>query len=508
MMKNRTRCVLVVVATFFIFVGTMGFVVLGFIPFELAPNIDGGAINVTMELPQGYDLDETAALLDEVQSRLKEYPEVVNIVTTLGRISFINQGVNQAQMAIKLTDREYRDKSNVIIAAEMTRRLADIPNADIKVNAASAFGGGGQAPVSFYLQGQNMDRLEELAAGFIEKMHRVPGFINIDKSSRPGKPEITLRPDRKKVSEEGISVYSLALTLRGAVEGIEATKYKDGGNEYDIRVVFKDSALLSYEDLASIPVATPRGPRPISYFADINFTSGFNLVTRVEKFKTITVSSYLLPGFPQGDAQAAINQIAASTDFPLGYKLSWGGNARMLLETMQDMLRVFIIAVILTYMLLAAILESFIQPLLIMATVPLALIGVILIVVLTDTSMNMASMLAVIMLVGIVVNNAILILDYMNQLRREGMSTKEALLVAGPVKRKPILMSNIATILGMLPMALGIGSAGAEMRQAMGIVSIGGILSSTVLTLFMIPAIEYILARKKLKKRIIEETPA
>ncbi|MDR1317173.1 MAG: efflux RND transporter permease subunit [Spirochaetales bacterium] len=508
MMKNRKRCFMVVLVTILIFAGSMAFVVLGFIPFELSPNIDGGLINVNVELPQGYDLDETAAVLDEVQSRLKEYPDVLNLVTTLGRISFINQGVNQAQMQIKLTDREYRDKSNVIIAAEMTRTLADIPNADIKVNASSAFGGGGQAPVSFYLQGQDMDALEELAAGFIEKMHQVPGFINIDKSSRPGKPEITMKPDRKKLSEEGISVYALALTLRGAVEGIEATKYKDAGNEYDIRVVFKDSALLTYEDLASIPVMTPSGPRPISYFADIDFTTGFNLITRVDKFKTITISSYLLPGFPQGSAQTIVNEIAASTNFPTGYKLSWGGNARMLLETMQDMGRVFVIAVVLTYMLLAAILESFVQPLLILATVPLAFIGIIAIILLTNTSMNMASMLAIIMLVGIVVNNAILILDYMNLLRREGLSVKEALIIAGPRKLKPILMSNIATVLGMLPMALAIGSSGAEMRQAMGIVSIGGILSSTVLTLFIIPAIEYIFARKQLKKRVIEETPA
>jgi HAE1 family hydrophobic/amphiphilic exporter-1 len=273
-------------------------------------------------------------------------------------------------------------------------------------------------------------------------------------------------------------------------------------------VVFKDEALLTYEDLASIPVATAHGSRPISYFADTNFTTGFNLVTRVDKFKTITISSYLLPGFVQGDAQNIITGIAESTNFPIGYKMSWGGNARMMAETLTDMQEVFILAVVLTYMLLAAILESFIQPLLILMTVPLALIGVVLIVVFTRTSMNMASMLAVVMLVGIVVNNAILILDYMNQLRREGMSTKEALLIAGPVKLKPILMSNIATILGMLPMALGIGSSGAEMRQSMGIVSIGGILSSTVLTLFMIPAIEYILARKALKKRVIEETHA
>ncbi|MDR3200489.1 MAG: efflux RND transporter permease subunit, partial [Spirochaetales bacterium] len=334
MMKNRKRCALVVFVTFLAFAASLVFPFLGFLSFELSPNIDGGVISVTVELPQGYSLEETGVVLEEVENRLAEYPEVVNILTTLGRISFVNQGVNQAQMTVKLTDRKFREKSNVVLAAEMIRALADIPSANIKANAISGFGGGGQAPITFYLQGQDMDSLEGLAADFMEKMHQVPGFINIDKSSRPGKPEITMKPDRKKLSEEGVSVYALALTLRGAVEGIEATKYKDAGNEYDIRVVFKDSALLTYEDLSSIPVATPNGARPISYFADISFTTGFNLVTRVGKYKTITMSSYLLPGFAQGDAQNEINRIASELHFPTGYKLSWGGNARMLLETM------------------------------------------------------------------------------------------------------------------------------------------------------------------------------
>ena len=507
-LKSRKRCALVVLVTVVVFVFSLGFFALGLVSFEMAPNIDGGLISINVELPLGYSLNETSLVLEEIQKRLREYPEVVNIVTTLGRISYINRGVNQAQVSVKLTDRQYRGRSNMVIAAEMTRRLADIPNADIRVNPASAFGGGGQAPITFYLQGQDMDTLEGIAANFVAQMHEVPGFINIDKSSRPGTPEITMRPDRKKVSEEGISVYTLGLTLRGAVEGIEATKYRDAGNEFDIRVVLKDAALLTYEDLSSIPVATPRGSRPISYFADIGFTAGFNLVTRVDKFKTITITSYLLPDFPQGNAQNAISEIAAKTDFPLGYKLSWGGNARMFGEFLKDILRVIILAVVLTYMVLAAILESFVQPVLILVTVPLALIGIIFIVVLTRTTMNMASMLAVVMLVGIVVNNAILILDHMNQLRRAGTPIKESLLIAGPVKLKPILMSNIATILGMLPMALGIGSSGAEMRQAMGLVSIGGVISSTVLTLFMIPAVEYIISRKKSKTRVIKENPA
>ena len=509
MLGSKKRSIWVIVVILMVFFFTLGLFRMGLVPFDLAPNIDGGLIQINVELPQGYDLETTGAVAEEIQKRVKDYPEVVNVVSTLGMISLINQGVNEAQISVRLTDRQYRERSNMIIAADMTRKLADIPNADIKVNPVSAFGGGGQAPVTFYLQGDDMDTLEGIASKFIADMNKVHGFINIDKSSRPGVPEITMRPDRKKLSEEGISVYTLGLTLRGAVDGIQAAKYRDAGYEYDITVVFRDDAKLSYEDLTSIPVATPHGPRPMSYFADIKFTSSYHTITRVAKLKTITITSYLLPDFPLGSAQNAIREIAAKTAFPLGYGMSWGGNARMFGDFLKDIFRVFIIATVLTFMVLCAILEGFIQPLMIMVTLPLGLIGVILILIVFNTAMNMSSMLAVVMLVGIVNNNAILILDYMNLLRREKATPiKEALIIAGGVKLKPILMSNLAAILGMLPMAMGLGSSGAEMRQSMGLVSIGGILSSLVLTLWMIPAMQYLIARKKSETPAKEEIPA
>jgi HAE1 family hydrophobic/amphiphilic exporter-1 len=181
-----------------------------------------------------------------------------------------------------------------------------------------------------------------------------------------------------------------------------------------------------------------------------------------------------------------------AVELPEGYSLDQAGATKMMTENMIDMATAFIIAILLTYMILAAILESLIQPLFILSTVPLSIIGIVFICFVTGTVINVVSMVGIIMLVGIVVNNAILILDYYSQLRKKGMDVKEALLEACPVKLKAILMSNIAIILGMVPMALGIGSSGAEMRQPMGMVIIGGILSSMVLTLLLIPALEYL----------------
>jgi HAE1 family hydrophobic/amphiphilic exporter-1 len=182
---------------------------------------------------------------------------------------------------------------------------------------------------------------------------------------------------------------------------------------------------------------------------------------------------------------------------PTGYSISMGGDSQMLAEVMADMIRTFTLAVLLTYMLLAAILESFIQPLLIMATVPLALIGVFGAMFLAGTSINIFSMMAIIMLVGIVVNNAILIMDYVNVRRKDGVSAHDALLEATTIKLKPIIMSTLSIVIAMIPMAMGIGSAGKEFRQSMGIVQIGGLIVSTFLTLVFIPALFYLTIKAK-----------
>ncbi len=205
-------------------------------------------------------------------------------------------------------------------------------------------------------------------------------------------------------------------------------------------------------------------------------------------------------GYPLGNITSEINKRLDNYNFPTGYRYVWGGDAEMMTETFVEMLRTFVLAILLTYMLLAAILESFAQPLLIMATVPMALIGVILALLLTRLSLNIISMMSIIMLVGIVVNNAILILDYVNLKRREGYSVHDALLEAGELKLKPIVMSTLAIIAGMIPMALGTGGSGKEIYQPMGIVSIGGLIVSTFLTLVIIPAF-YFLTTKNIHNK-------
>ncbi|MFQ3546753.1 MAG: efflux RND transporter permease subunit [Termitinemataceae bacterium] len=465
--------------------------------FEMMPLSDGGRINVAVELPQGASLEETGKVLQALEERAISFPEVKTIVTTLGQLSFIDRDVNMAAMDIALVGRGTREQSHRDISAQLIQAFSDVPNASIRVSPVSETGGAGEAPIDFYLRGPELDQLQEYSRRLIPRLKQIPGLISINTSSRSGKPEITLIPNRKRISEEGITIQDLAVSLRAAVEGLVLTSYKEKGKEYDIRVVLKDETLLTINDLRNIPVATPKRTHPISYFADIQFTESFNKIMHADKYKTVQFSAFLLPGYAQGDLIAPVEEAVKELKLAEGYSMQWTGDTEAFQETMQDLLVVFFLAVILTYMLLAASLESFVQPFLILVTIPLSFLGVILACVLTGTTMNSLSMLSVIMLVGIVVNNAILILDYANQLRRNGLDVREALIEACPVKLKPILMSNLATILGMTPMALGIGASGAEFRAPMGIVSIGGLISSTLLTLFVIPAIENLTARHK-----------
>jgi len=487
-LKNKIIGAAVVLMALAVFV--LGLVVGAKVGFEFMPKTDEGDISIEVELPQGYNLEATSALLKNIEERIRKHPEVKHIVTTMGALSQVDEGTNMAKMNVKLVDAETREHSSDEMAYRFIQDVATVPNASIRVAALSSVGGGGDAPVQFYLQGQDMDTLEGYKTQLVKKLEVIPGLINLNTSSRPGKPEITLIPDRDKLAQAQATVYDLAMVLRAAVEGVVDSHYREAGNEYDIRVILAENATDSPEKIENLAVHTPVGTYRMSQLADVRFTEGYSKVLHQDKFKAIEFSGYPGPGVALGNITTQVDQAVADLNLPSGYKMKWGGDAEMMGETIVDMARTFIIAMVLTYMLLAAILESLFQPLLILGTVPLALLGVFSALYLTGLTMNTISMMAIVMLVGIVVNNAILLLDYTNQLKRhKGLNTHDALVEACPTKLKPILMSTIAIILGMSPMALGIGAAGAEIRQPMGVVSIGGLIVSTIMALIVIPVL-------------------
>jgi HAE1 family hydrophobic/amphiphilic exporter-1 len=499
-LKTKFRSWMTVLSAFALFLLTMMFVA-PHIGFDFLPSFDNGKIRVTIELPQGYNLYETSEVVKQVEGRIKKHDEVLHIVTDAGKLNDLDIGTNMASMMIQLVDADERDIGLQKKISQFVEELADIPNARITVELGSQSGGPG-APVEFFLMGQDLNKLEEIKEIVIEKIKDVPGLINFDNSSRAGKPEITVQPKREMLTETGLTVYDIAVTLRASIEGIVSSKYREFGNEYDITVTLEDRSVSSPEDIRNITVISPvAGAMRLSQVADINFTTGFTKILHRDKFTSIAFTGSPAEGFPLGNVTAEIEKRLAEINLPSGYEIKWGGNVKMMNEMVADMFMAFFLAFLLTYMLLAAILESFWQPVMIMLTIMLAMIGVIFSLFITSISFSITSLMAIIMLIGIVVNNAILILDYTNQLRRgEGMLPHDALLEAAPVKLKPQIMASVAIILGMLPLALGIGAAGREMRIPLGVVAIGGLIASTILTLFVIPAFYFVTAKVKTLK--------
>ncbi|AFH47929.1 Cation/multidrug efflux pump [Ignavibacterium album JCM 16511] len=465
--------------------------------FEFIPQTDDGRVRITVELPAGYNLEETANTIRLIEDRIKKHKEVKHILTNLGKLSDLDVGTNMASIDVKLVDVKERDLKLLDAIPIFTKELADIPNAKIKVDVGEDMGGG-EAPIQFFLLGQDLEELERLKDETVRKLKDVPGLINFDNSSRAGKPEITVYPKREKLTEVGMTITDLAFTLRSAIEGIQSAKYREAGDEYDITVTLDDESVNSPEKIGNITVATQFGSFRLAQLADVKFTTGFTKILHRDKYTSVMFTGSSAPGYPLGDVTSEIEKRFAEINLPSGYSFRWGGNVKMMNDMIQDMIFAFFLAVLLTYMLLAAILESFWQPIIIMFTVLLGLLGVVLALFITNTSFSITSLMAIIMLIGIVVNNAILILDYTNQLRREqGYLPKDALMEACPTKLKPQIMASIAIILGMLPLALGIGDAGKEIRMPLGIVAIGGLLASTILTLFVIPAIYNLTSRAK-----------
>lgn len=501
LLTRRRNAALLIAAVFVLFVlSVKGF---SLIEMEMIPKSDGGKVYVTAELPQGSSLDMTAKVLAEIESRLAGYREVRSILTILGNAGGMNRDVSVAQVNISLVSKRARKRSNDELAAAMTKTLSDIPGAVIKVTAPTEIALAEGSPIDFYLKGPDSAVLQNIGDDLRERVAAISGITNAAVNTKSGKRELVFEPNRKNIFQDGLTVQAVAMTLRGAIDGIVSTTYREGsqtsssGAEYDIRVKMSEESLKDIEDIRNIPVVANSGIFPLSRYADVHFENGYNMIMRVDKQRAVELTADILPGYAQSAMLAKVMLEVGEIDVPAGYSVTQAGLSDSMTESIVSMAIVFVTAILLVYMLLAAILESVIQPLFILSTIPLSLIGVTAGCLLTGTVLNNIAMIGIVMLVGIVVNNAILILDYYNQLRSQGLSVKDALLRACPSKLKAILMSNIAIILGTVPMALGIGESLAEMRKPMGIVVAGGVISSMIMTLWLIPCLEFALSKGK-----------
>lgn len=495
-LRSKKRSVAILIVTFLFFLGTFLF----FAPkigLEFIPQVDNNLIQIQIELPDNVNLETTTEKVQEVVEKIRRHKEIIAITGDIGKKDNLNTGSNLATIDIHLCSSDKREISLSQMIDTLINDLDKIPNIKTTVKPGEVISSG-QYPIQFYILGQNIDTLEYYKDIVLENLKTTPGLINLDNSFRKGKPEITILPRRELLPEIGLSLVDLAYTVRAAVDGIEATKFREGGYEYDILITLRDEDIDLPDKIKNLTVVTPSGTFRLSQIANIEYSTSVSRVLHRDKYKAIQFTGSNAPNIPLGTVTNEVDKRLEKIKLPPGYSFKWAGNVKFMREMFNDMIFAFIIATFLTYMLLSAILESFVQPIYIMITLPLGLIGVFTAMIMTRTTYNISSLMGIIMLIGIVVNNAILILDYANQLKREkGINVKNAVLEAATVRLKPQIMSSFALILGMLPMALQIGEAGKEFRAPLGIVSIAGLISATFLTIFVIPAFYFVFSKEK-----------
>jgi HAE1 family hydrophobic/amphiphilic exporter-1 len=382
--------------------------------------------------------------------------------------------------------------------ADMIREAVDgeIPGAEIDVDAQQGLwilsrifsSGGGGDEVEIELRGYDLERADRVAAEIQRRMEGVPGIIDVRVSRREGRPEERLVLDRERISELDLSVQEVGRTLLANVGGLEAGRFREGGDEFPIRVRLRAEDRLTGDDLSNVSLRTPDGAVvPLSTVVERQRGRGPVEIDRVDGQRVTYVTASLESGVALGDAVEMVREAISGLSMPEGFSLLFGGQYLEQQRAQRDFLVAIVMALALVYMLMAAQFERFLDPLIVMVAVPMALVGVVPTLLLTGTTLNIQSVMGLVMLIGIVVNNAIVLVDAINLLRRDyQMGAADAVIEAGRLRLRPILMTTATTVLGLLPLALGIG-VGAEIQAALARVVIGGLLASTLVTLVLIP---------------------
>ncbi|MBS4534922.1 efflux RND transporter permease subunit [Clostridium sp. D2Q-14] len=457
---------------------------------EFIPATDEGQFTVSVELPTGSELDRTNDIVLEIEEKLSEIEVIDTIFTTVGSGGQMSMGGNtENQASITGVLNSNRQETTFEVAEEAREKLKDIPGADINVEVTSnSMGMSGMtgSPVSIEIKGDDLDTLGEISEDFIEIVKSVEGTREVSSSIGEGTPEVQINIDKVSASQYGLSTAQIANTVQTVVSGQTATRYTTEGDEIDLVVQGDDIYSQSISNLRNLPINTPMGTViSLEQVADVEIVEGPIAINRDAQSRIVTVSSNI-SGRDLGSVVNDIEEKLNEYDMESGYSYEIGGENEQLEEAFSDLGLALILAVILVYMILASQFESLLNPFIIMFTVPLSIAGGALGLFLTGRTLNVTSLIGAIMLIGIVVNNAIVLIDYINTRRRNGENRLEAIKNAGPIRLRPILMTTLTTVLGLLPIAIGLGE-GSEIQAPMATVVIGGLLLSTLLTLVLIP---------------------
>lgn len=457
---------------------------------EFFPSTDEGSISISIDLPLGSDIYEVDEVAQIVEQKLEEIPEIDVVFTNLGSGGIMSMGGSSSSsgtISVNLVDLKDRKRSTNEVSEEIRGYLKDIPGAEMTVSETSQMGSMSSGdPVNLIIKGSELDILEEISNDIKEVIQSVEGTRDIKTSLSDSVPELEVVVNRENAAIYGLSTSQIASAVRTGAAGTTATKYKDQGDEIDVVIRGVEDISDSISNIGQLSITTPMGLNvPLNHVADISVVKGPISINRENQERTVTVTSQI----SERDLRSITRDIESKLkdyEFPDGYYYEIGGENEQMMEAFGQLLLALVLATVLIYMVMAAQFESLVHPFIIMFTIPLAFAGGSLALFVTNTPFGVTAFIGVIMLAGIVVNNGIVLIDYINILRSEGKDKFEAIKIAGPIRLRPILMTTLTTVLGLVPLALKIG-AGAETQAPMAIVVIGGLTFSTILTLVFVP---------------------
>jgi hydrophobe/amphiphile efflux-1 (HAE1) family protein len=460
-----------------------------FVGSEFMTETDEGKIYVSVVTPPGTDLQETSRQVARIEEIVTKIPIVTSSYVTIGAG---DNPVTDARILFTLVDKSQRSVTAKQMMDSVRVLLAGVPGVKIAVDKGQGEGGGSKG-IEISVRGEDLGQLSQIAHQVQGIFYSVPGAVDIDNTQQEGKPELHIEIDRKQADDLGLSLVTIPMTIRTLVEGQVVSRYKEGDEEYDVRVRLDDRFRSSTDEVGRLLVASTKeipGQSaflvPLDRVAKIDKRTAIGQYNRRNRQREIRVNANVVSGAFSGTVSNLIMQEASKIQLPPGYSIGVTGGVEFMNESFQNIFRALILSVIFIYLLLASQYESFTDPFSIMLSLPLSLVGAIL--ALQGSSFSIMSLIGIILLMGLVTKNAILLIDFVKQQRETGMSRTEAILKAGPIRLRPILMTTFAMVFGMLPLALGVGP-GAEMRAPMARAVIGGIISSTLLTLVVVPVV-------------------
>jgi HAE1 family hydrophobic/amphiphilic exporter-1 len=480
-----------------------------YLSYELSPQAQADSIRIRMSMDQGTNIAILHSYLMEMDTVVQAILPPQDVLHYLRDVSN-----GSAEIEIQLVPQGERSMNADALADFLRARVQQaIPGMRVQVRAQSGMGfmarmmgsSGGDDAVQIELRGYDLDQAVEVAQAVQQRVELIPGIADVNLSRLEGRPEQNIRFDRERMASLGISVADVSRAVQASIGGSRAGVFRDRGEEIDIVVRLRQEDRLNVQDIDNISIRAPNGQVvPLSSLVTSSYDRGPTDIRRIDGQRVTFINANLQSGVALGDAVDRIRADLALMPLPDGFSLVYGGQYEEQQRAQRDFVMAIVMALALIYMVMAAQFERYLDPLIVMLSVPLAIVGVVPMLLATGTTLNMQSFMGLIMLIGIVVNNAILLVDYINMMRRdEGLDLVPAVINAGKLRLRPILMTTLTTVLGLMPLALGIG-VGAEMQASLGRVVIGGLLASTLITLVLIPVV-YVAAytlRSKISERI------